>query len=57
MNKIVASFGFFVGIATLLLQFSVSIPNSIEDGRSLTMSVIRYFSFFTILTNITIVLI
>ncbi len=57
MNKIVASFGFVVGIAALLLQFSVSIPNSIEDGRSLTMSVIRYFSFFTILTNITIVLI
>lgn len=57
MNKIIASFGFIIGIAALLLQFSVSIPNSINDGRSLIMSVIRYFSYFTILTNLTIVLI
>ncbi len=57
MNKVMTSFGFIVGIAALLLQFSLSIPNSLEDGRSLTMSVIRYFSYFTILTNLTIVLI
>lgn len=57
MKKIIAIIGLVIGISALLLNFSLSIPNSMETGRSLAMSVIRFFSFFTILTNSALVLV
>lgn len=57
LEKIWARTGFAVGLGALILQFSITIPASMEAGRSLFLSIVFYFSFFTILTNITLVLI
>lgn len=49
--------GLVIGLAGLFLQFCISIPASMEAGRSLLGSVVFLFSFFTILTNIGAVLV
>lgn len=49
--------GFLIGAAALILQFSLSIPASLEAGRTLGAALVRFFSFYTILTNLTLVLI
>lgn len=49
--------GLFAGLAGLILQFALTIPASMAAGRSLAGSVVLYFSFFTILTNIAAVLV
>lgn len=48
--------GVVIGLFALTLQFAITVPASIENGRSLGGSIIYYFSFFTILTNILVVL-
>lgn len=48
--------GLVVGLVALGLQFALTIPASMEAGRSLAGSIVFYFSFFTILTNIGVVL-
>ncbi|MBZ9741825.1 MULTISPECIES: Pr6Pr family membrane protein [unclassified Mesorhizobium] len=49
--------GLVVGLIALVLQFSITIPASMEAGRGLLGSIVFYFSFFTILTNIAAVLV
>jgi hypothetical protein len=56
--KIVATWiGLAVGLAALVLQFSLSIPLRIGNGDSLIGALVYFFIFFTILTNIMLVLI
>ncbi|MCC0024840.1 MAG: Pr6Pr family membrane protein [Hyphomicrobiaceae bacterium] len=57
LRRITAWIGFVIGLAALLLQFAITIPASMETGRTALASVIFYFSFFTILTNIFVVLV
>ena len=49
--------GLAIGFAALVLQFAITMPASMAAGRSLLGSIVFYFSFFTILTNIGAVLI
>lgn len=49
--------GLAIGLFAVLLQFSITIPASLEAGRSLPLSIVFFFSFFTILTNISAVLV
>ena len=44
--------GFCVGLGLLVLQFSLTIPARMGTGASAFASIVFYFSFFTILTNI-----
>lgn len=57
MGRAIAMLGLVVGIAGLVLQFTLSIPSSMAAGRSLLSSLIWFFSFFTILTNVGAVLV
>ena len=50
--RIIAGGGLLFGLTGLLLQFSLTIPTSMAAGRSFWLSVLFYFSFFTILSNI-----
>lgn len=56
-EKLIVRLGLILGIAALVLQFQITIPASMDAGRSLGLSIVFYFSFFTILTNISLVLI
>ncbi len=56
-NRLIALAGVLIGLAALALQFSLTIPASLAAGRNIVMSVVFYFSFFTILTNIALVLV
>jgi hypothetical protein len=57
MGRFLQIAGLVVGLAGLVLQFCISIPASMEAGRSLLGSIVFLFSFFTILTNIGAVLV
>lgn len=57
MGRFLQIAGLVIGLAGLVLQFCISIPASMEAGRSLLGSIIFVFSFFTILTNIGAVLV
>ncbi|QKD04149.1 Pr6Pr family membrane protein [Mesorhizobium loti] len=57
MGRFLQVAGLVIGLAGLVLQFCITIPASMEAGRSLLGSIVFYFSFFTILTNISAVLI
>ncbi|MBB6407523.1 Pr6Pr family membrane protein [Mesorhizobium sangaii] len=57
MGRFLQIVGLVIGLAGLVLQFCISIPASMEAGRSLLGSVVFLFSFFTILTNIGAVLV
>lgn len=57
MGRLLQILGLIVGLGGLILQFCISVPASMEEGRSLFGSVVFYFSFFTILTNIAAVLV
>ena len=52
MGRFLQVVGLAIGLAGLVLQFCISIPASMEAGRSLLGSIVFLFSFFTILTNI-----
>lgn len=52
MARGLAMLGVVVGLLGLVLQFYLSIPASMTAGRSLFGSIVFFFSFFTILTNI-----
>ena len=56
-RKTVAAAGFAIGLIALVLQFFVIVLPAIDAGRGIIGSVVYYFSFFTILTNIGLVLI
>lgn len=49
--------GLIVGVAALLLQFGLTLWLRIDKGDSIFGAVIFFFTFFTILTNLTLVLI
>jgi hypothetical protein len=49
--------GLVIGLAGLVLQFCITIPASMDAGRGFLGSIVFYFSFFTILTNIGAVLV
>jgi hypothetical protein len=49
--------GFAIGVFALVLQFSVTIPARMAAGFSLIDAIIFYFSFFTILSNIGVILV
>jgi hypothetical protein len=57
MGRFLQIAGLVIGLAGLVLQFCITIPASMEAGRSFLGSIVFYFSFFTILTNIGAVLI
>jgi hypothetical protein len=49
--------GLVVGLVALVLQFAITLPASMAAGRGLLGSIVFYFSFFTILTNIAAVMV
>lgn len=57
MGRFLQLAGLIVGLIGLILQFCITIAAAIEAGRTLAGSVVFYFSFFTILTNIGAVLV
>jgi hypothetical protein len=56
LGKYLALAGCLLGAATLLTQFPVTLSLSMAAGRSFWASVVFFFSFFTILSNILAVL-
>ncbi|CAN7711341.1 Pr6Pr family membrane protein [Mesorhizobium sp. LjNodule214] len=57
MGRFLQIAGLVIGLVGLVLQFCITIPASMQAGRSLLGSVVFLFSFFTILTNIGAVLV
>ncbi|RJT37488.1 hypothetical protein D3227_17775 [Mesorhizobium waimense] len=57
MGRFLQIAGLAIGLAGLVLQFGITIPASMQAGRSLLGSIVFLFSFFTILTNIGAVLV
>jgi hypothetical protein len=57
MGRFLQVAGLVIGLIALALQFAITIPASMAAGRSLLGSIVFYFSFFTILTNIAAVLV
>jgi hypothetical protein len=55
--KLLTYLGLLVGAFGLLLQFAISIPSYLAAGRWLPDALITFFSFYTILTNIALVLV
>lgn len=56
-RRIVAIVGLLVGLAAVILQFYLAIPLRVGNGDSLLGALVYFFTFFTILTNIMLVLI
>jgi len=56
-SRTVALIGLVIGLAALVLQFAVSIPAYMANGRSLPDAIITFVSFFTILSNAALVLV
>ncbi|MDX8451680.1 Pr6Pr family membrane protein [Mesorhizobium sp. VK9D] len=57
MSRFLQMAGLVIGLIGLVLQFAITIPASMAAGRSLLGSIVFYFSFFTILTNIAAVMV
>jgi len=57
MKQAATWIGFVFGAAALVLQFALAIPLRLDKGDTIFGAVVFYFSFFTILTNLTLVLI
>jgi len=57
MGRFLQIAGLVIGLVGLVLQFCITIPASMEAGRSFLASIVFLFSFFTILTNIGAVLV
>jgi hypothetical protein len=45
-----------IGFFAVVIQFYFSVQRSIENGRSLGMAIVHYFSYFTVMTNSAIVI-
>ncbi|WP_157015408.1 Pr6Pr family membrane protein [Mesorhizobium xinjiangense] len=56
MARLLNIAGIVVGLFVLVLQFVLMVPALIEAGRSYGGAIVDYFSFFTILTNILMVI-
>lgn len=57
MGRFLQIAGLAVGLFALILQFCITVPASMAVGRGLFGSIVFYFSFFTVLTNIGVVLV
>lgn len=57
MKTIATWIGLIIGLAALILQFSLSIPLRIGNGDNIFGALIFFFTFFTILSNIMLVLV
>jgi hypothetical protein len=57
MKTIATWIGLIVGLAALVLQFSLSIPLRIGNGDNIFGALVYFFTFFTILSNIMVVLV
>ncbi len=57
MKNIATWIGLIVGLGALILQFSLSIPLRMSNGDTIFGALIYFFTFYTILTNIMLVLI
>lgn len=57
MKRIACWIGFVVGAAVLVLQFVLAVQLRLAGGDTIFGAVIFYFTFFTILTNLALVLI
>lgn len=57
MGRFLQVAGLVIGLAGLVLQFCITIPASMDAGRGFLGSIVFYFSFFTVLTNIGAVLV
>lgn len=57
LSRIATFAGVAIGLVALVLQFSLTIPLRLANGDSLPGAVIYYFTFFTILTNLALVLV
>lgn len=56
LSRIVALAGFVLGLASLILQLWLSIPARMSQGRDLLDAMVWFLTYFTILTNIMLVL-
>jgi len=56
-RRIIALSGFVLGLTALILQFLISMGAWLDQGDTILPSLVRFFSYFTILTNSVIVLI
>jgi len=52
MARALAAAGLIIGLAALVIQFAITMQASMLAGSSFAGSLVFYFSFFTILTNI-----
>jgi hypothetical protein len=57
VGRAVALIGFLIGLVAVILQFAISVPAYMADGRSLPDALLTIFSFYTILSNIALVLV
>jgi hypothetical protein len=57
LGRVVARIGFVLGLGALILQFSLTIPLRMSRGHDLVDALVFFFTFFTILTNIMLVLV
>jgi hypothetical protein len=57
MKRAATWIGLVIGIAAIALQFALTIPLRISNGDMIFGAVIYFFTFFTILTNLALVLI
>jgi hypothetical protein len=57
LSRVTTFAGLIIGLAALVLQFSLTVPLRLTNGDSLVGAVIFYFTFFTILTNLALVLV
>lgn len=51
-GRALAVAGLALAVVAVLLQFSITMPASMQAGRSFVGSLVFFFSFFTILTNL-----
>lgn len=57
LRKPVALLGLLLGLALLILQLVLTVPARVDAGDTPLVAIIYYFSFFTILTNLLVVLV
>jgi len=55
-GRLYAAAGALIGLAALVLQFYLLIGNATAQGRTVPGAVVQFFSYFTILSNILVVL-
>lgn len=57
MSRALQIIGILIGVTAVLVQFFLAVDRFTGEGMSLGGSVVKFFSFFTILTNILVVLV